>query len=74
MHFFQSKASVLLFPLLVLLLTVPGTENSESNEDAQEQLWDDKKVLTGKGRANKMDTFYVNHVRFTAHYYVLSSG
>ncbi|XP_033937849.1 CREB-regulated transcription coactivator 1b isoform X3 [Pseudochaenichthys georgianus] len=30
-------------PKRVLLLTVPGTENSESNEDAQEQLWDDKK-------------------------------
>ncbi|XP_047443526.1 CREB-regulated transcription coactivator 1b isoform X3 [Mugil cephalus] len=29
----------------VLLLTVPGTENSESNadKDAQKQLWDDKK-------------------------------
>ncbi|XP_059197307.1 CREB-regulated transcription coactivator 1b isoform X3 [Centropristis striata] len=32
-------------PKRVLLLTVPGTENSESNadEDAQKQLWDDKK-------------------------------
>ncbi|XP_029286251.1 CREB-regulated transcription coactivator 1b isoform X2 [Cottoperca gobio] len=30
-------------PKRVLLLTVPGTENSESNEDAQEQLWDDEK-------------------------------
>ncbi|XP_034068959.1 CREB-regulated transcription coactivator 1b isoform X4 [Gymnodraco acuticeps] len=30
-------------PKRVLLLTVPGTENSESNEDAQQQLWDDKK-------------------------------
>uniref|UniRef100_A0A8C2XIG3 CREB regulated transcription coactivator 1 n=1 Tax=Cyclopterus lumpus TaxID=8103 RepID=A0A8C2XIG3_CYCLU len=35
-------------PKRVLLLTVPGTETSESNadEDLQEQLWDDKKVLT----------------------------
>ncbi|XP_076581282.1 CREB-regulated transcription coactivator 1b isoform X4 [Chaetodon auriga] len=32
-------------PKRVLLLTVPGTENSESNadKDVQEQLWDDKK-------------------------------
>uniref|UniRef100_A0A673ASG6 CREB regulated transcription coactivator 1 n=1 Tax=Sphaeramia orbicularis TaxID=375764 RepID=A0A673ASG6_9TELE len=34
-------------PKRVLLLTVPGTENSESNaeKDAQKQLWEDKKVL-----------------------------
>lgn len=33
---------------------MPGTENSESNadKDAQEQLWDDKKVLMGKGKGD----------------------
>lgn len=32
------------------LLTVPGTESSESNadKDAQDQLWDDKKVPEGR--------------------------
>ncbi|KAK5869739.1 hypothetical protein PBY51_024436 [Eleginops maclovinus] len=35
-------------PKRVLLLTVPGTENSDSNEDAQEQLWDDKKDDSSK--------------------------
>ncbi|XP_019116737.1 CREB-regulated transcription coactivator 1b isoform X3 [Larimichthys crocea] len=37
-------------PKRVLLLTVPGTENSESNadKDAQEQLWDDKKDDSSK--------------------------
>lgn len=39
--------------LIVLLLTVPGTENSESDadKDAQEQLWDEKKVSVGQRRA-----------------------
>uniref|UniRef100_A0A672JQC4 CREB regulated transcription coactivator 1 n=1 Tax=Salarias fasciatus TaxID=181472 RepID=A0A672JQC4_SALFA len=42
-------------PKRVLLLTVPGTESSESNadKDAQKQLWDDKKVPMGQGRAAK---------------------
>lgn len=34
---------------------MPGTENSESNadnKDAQDQLWDDKKVLMGKGKGD----------------------
>ncbi|XP_041791085.1 CREB-regulated transcription coactivator 1b isoform X2 [Chelmon rostratus] len=37
-------------PKRVLLLTVPGTENSDSNadKDAQEQLWDDKKDDSSK--------------------------
>ncbi|CAK6972129.1 CREB-regulated transcription coactivator 1b [Scomber scombrus] len=37
-------------PKRVLLLTVPGTENSESNadKDAQEQLWDDEKDDSSK--------------------------
>ncbi|KAL7396676.1 hypothetical protein ABVT39_009748 [Epinephelus coioides] len=37
-------------PKRVLLLTVPGTENSESNadKDAQKQLWDDKKDDSSK--------------------------
>ncbi|XP_030289220.1 CREB-regulated transcription coactivator 1b isoform X1 [Sparus aurata] len=38
-------------PKRVLLLTVPGTENSESNadnKDAQDQLWDDKKDDSSK--------------------------
>ncbi|XP_068591009.1 CREB-regulated transcription coactivator 1b isoform X3 [Cebidichthys violaceus] len=37
-------------PKRVLLLTVPGTETSESNadEDLQEQLWDDKKDDSSK--------------------------
>ncbi|KAM9383994.1 CREB-regulated transcription coactivator 1b [Pholidichthys leucotaenia] len=37
-------------PKRVLLLTVPGTENSEPNadEDAQKQLWDDKKEDSSK--------------------------
>uniref|UniRef100_A0A3Q4G7M6 CREB regulated transcription coactivator 1b n=1 Tax=Neolamprologus brichardi TaxID=32507 RepID=A0A3Q4G7M6_NEOBR len=40
-------------PKRVLLLTVPGTENSETSadKDVQEQLWDDKKVPMGQGRA-----------------------
>ncbi|XP_072245382.1 CREB-regulated transcription coactivator 1b [Leuresthes tenuis] len=40
-----SGGSQELQPKRVLLLTVPGTENSESNadEEAQKQLWDDKK-------------------------------
>ncbi|XP_041861143.1 CREB-regulated transcription coactivator 1b isoform X2 [Melanotaenia boesemani] len=40
-----SGGSQELQPKRVLLLTVPGTENSESNadKDAQKQLWDDKK-------------------------------
>ncbi|XP_024134968.1 CREB-regulated transcription coactivator 1b [Oryzias melastigma] len=40
-----SGGSQELQPKRVLLLTVPGTENSESDadRDAQEQLWDDKK-------------------------------
>ncbi|KAG8003113.1 CREB-regulated transcription coactivator 1 [Nibea albiflora] len=40
-------------PKRVLLLTVPGTENSESNadKDAQEQLWDDKKDDSSKPNA-----------------------
>lgn len=34
---------------------MPGTENSESNadKDAQKQLWNDKKVLMGEGRATR---------------------
>uniref|UniRef100_A0A3Q2CKU4 CREB regulated transcription coactivator 1b n=1 Tax=Cyprinodon variegatus TaxID=28743 RepID=A0A3Q2CKU4_CYPVA len=41
-----SGGSQELQPKRVLLLTVPGTENSESDadKDAQEQLWDEKKV------------------------------
>lgn len=37
-------------PKRVLLLTVPGTENSEANadKDAQKQLWDDKKDDSSK--------------------------
>lgn len=37
-------------PKRVLLLTVPGTENSESNtdKDVQKQLWDDKKDDSSK--------------------------
>ncbi|XP_070688464.1 CREB-regulated transcription coactivator 1b [Pempheris klunzingeri] len=37
-------------PKRVLLLTVPGTENSESNadKDSQKQLWDDKKDDSSK--------------------------
>lgn len=44
----------MLFPRSVLLLTVPGTENSESDadRDAQEQLWDDKKVFMGAERGH----------------------
>ncbi|KAM4548124.1 CREB-regulated transcription coactivator 1b isoform 3-T3 [Odontesthes bonariensis] len=40
-----SGGSQELQPKRVLLLTVPGTENSESNadEEAQKQLWDDEK-------------------------------
>uniref|UniRef100_A0A8D0CQ97 CREB regulated transcription coactivator 1 n=1 Tax=Sander lucioperca TaxID=283035 RepID=A0A8D0CQ97_SANLU len=46
-------------PKRVLLLTVPGTENSESNadKDAQEQLWDGEKVLTRKG--NELVSFSI---------------
>lgn len=57
---------------------MPGTESSESNadEDAQTQLWDDEKVLMGKGRANKVYTFYDTYksFRFTARCSVFSSG
>uniref|UniRef100_A0A3P8R514 CREB regulated transcription coactivator 1a n=1 Tax=Astatotilapia calliptera TaxID=8154 RepID=A0A3P8R514_ASTCA len=40
-------------PKRVLLLTVPGTENSETSadNDVQKQLWDDEKVPMGQGRA-----------------------
>ncbi|XP_071342106.1 CREB-regulated transcription coactivator 1b isoform X3 [Trachinotus anak] len=40
-------------PKRVLLLTVPGTENSESNadKDAQKQLWNDKKDDASKPNA-----------------------
>ncbi|XP_028260277.1 CREB-regulated transcription coactivator 1b isoform X3 [Parambassis ranga] len=40
-------------PKRVLLLTVPGTENSESNadKDSQKQLWDDKKDDSSKPNA-----------------------
>uniref|UniRef100_A0A3Q2DVR4 CREB regulated transcription coactivator 1b n=1 Tax=Cyprinodon variegatus TaxID=28743 RepID=A0A3Q2DVR4_CYPVA len=45
-----SGGSQELQPKRVLLLTVPGTENSESDadKDAQEQLWDEKKVSVGQ--------------------------
>uniref|UniRef100_A0A8C7ZPK1 CREB regulated transcription coactivator 1b n=1 Tax=Oryzias sinensis TaxID=183150 RepID=A0A8C7ZPK1_9TELE len=44
-----SGGSQELQPKRVLLLTVPGTDNSESDadRDAQEQLWDDTKVFIG---------------------------
>uniref|UniRef100_A0A3B3XUS1 CREB regulated transcription coactivator 1 n=1 Tax=Poecilia mexicana TaxID=48701 RepID=A0A3B3XUS1_9TELE len=44
-----SGGSQELQPKRVLLLTVPGTENSESDadKDVQKQLWDDKKVPVG---------------------------
>ncbi|XP_073332803.1 CREB-regulated transcription coactivator 1b isoform X1 [Pagrus major] len=48
-------------PKRVLLLTVPGTENSESNadnKDAQDQLWDDKKDDSSK--ANTCDVPGIN--------------
>ncbi|XP_078141793.1 CREB-regulated transcription coactivator 1b [Centroberyx gerrardi] len=40
-------------PKRVLLLTVPGTEDSESNadKDAQKQMWDDKKDDSSKPKA-----------------------
>lgn len=57
---------------------MPGTENSESNadKDAQEQLWDDTKVLTGKGKGytHTLVTIHVNNFRFAAHGYVFSLG
>lgn len=57
---------------------MPGTENSESNadKDAQKQLWDDKKVLLGKGRgyACTLVMMRVNHLRCAAHDYVFSLG
>ncbi|XP_044056502.1 CREB-regulated transcription coactivator 1b isoform X3 [Siniperca chuatsi] len=47
-------------PKRVLLLTVPGTENSESNadKDAQKQLWDDKK--DGSSKPNTCDVPGIN--------------
>lgn len=45
---------------------MPGTENSESNadnKDAQDQLWDDKKVLLGKGKGDTYILIVVIHLK-----------
>lgn len=52
---------------------MPGTENSESNadKDAQKQLWDDKKVQMGQGRAAECP---LNAAIFVAHNDAFPSG